>query len=498
MKRFSTREHDIIYLLFMKQEGYTVGELSQALDVSHNTVIKILTELDSRLPLSWQLRRNEKGVFLLSVPNGTNLEEAWSFINQDNLYLQLLDYIFTKTECTNEKLIDHFQISRTTLYRRIMDLKAWLGEFDIELKTNSTFDLVGDERNIRTCMVQYYDMYFSHDLYEIDIFDAKLFERELKQQFEMHNVLVRASSLRNITLFLYALHLRVRLKKIIEGQVLLDTQENTIEYEMVKQLYKYFPSPIRRQELRNEQAFLSLVILSEFSPGSLSKTVLSMRQHHQKEYRYRWIFDLLNNLSNHFHFRLDQDDQLLFDLDQFARTELIHFQMLNNAPTNQYIQYVSYYEKDALFQLLKHTIDELSKSYVNQYTMNSSKQFELYLFIKSSILRKRNQLKNRVLLVYRAQAEKSLLTEALQYHFGHQIELRYVDLSYLETAKGFADFDFIVSTEPIDSETIDHIPILTVSSIMTQSELKYIESSFTKALSARLTTHLELVDSINW
>lgn len=138
----------LVNLLF--QTSPTIDEVLDYLDVTRNTLISLIDNLNSIIdPATIEINQN---TLCLSFDHSTTYDEIISNILKETLEYNILLTIFFKETHSYLSLSEELFISESTIRRNIKELNETLANLDIRIKTNPV-KLTGDEKNIRRLMV---------------------------------------------------------------------------------------------------------------------------------------------------------------------------------------------------------------------------------------------------------------------------------------------------------------------------------------------------------
>lgn len=497
MIRFMNRYGKLVYLLFNRRNGMSLIDIAEELNVAISTASRDLETLEEQLPLSWKLIRNEREGIRLEVPSEAKIEDAWQSVNESNMYFQIIQSIFEVSNLTTDTLTDEYHLSRATLFRKINEVRNWLETFNITLSSRPYYKVAGDERNIRAVMMQFYDVTFSSDLYEIESFNVDQFQRKLDESCLKQGLLLKLGSIRRITLYLHILYSRrgkIEQKKFNSLHLDHDFGKHSkmlteIMEEIQESLPKHFAD---ETELQLENELMKQVLYSESRPESKMREILKFRRDSQ-ELDYQWIKSFLIEVSNRFFLHFSDDDHLVYNLIQFVQMVRNDEKFLTNSRPNYYMTYILTYRNHPLNVMIGEILKKYPLQYVNKKQYDEIDQLMLFLLIKSSIYRFRRKIESKVVLITRTYVERAFLTEILLEALPSPVEIRHIDFKQAIYSKLFSDFDLAVSTEIIEPNDIPHLPISIISAVPTEYELKYTVRRVRRILDNKLTDNVELI-----
>jgi predicted transcriptional regulator len=133
--------------------------IAEAMNITMATLNKLLAELMEDLD-EWRICTGSNFQFNIINPETTTeyeLELLKRFYLKDSVYFRIIDRILFSQPTTQQELIEQLQLSSGTYYKRLKELNQRLKELNFEI---NTFQLIGDERRIRTVIATIYATYF--------------------------------------------------------------------------------------------------------------------------------------------------------------------------------------------------------------------------------------------------------------------------------------------------------------------------------------------------
>lgn len=495
LNQFMDRYGHLVHLLFSKKEGVTLHEISAQLEVAASTAVRDIQTLEKKLPEHWKILRNEKGGIRLFVPEDSKIEDAWKTINDSNDQLQLLKTIIETENCTNEYLRTIFNFSRATLYRKVVEIKKWLDQYDIELITQPNFQFKGDERNIRAMMVQFYDILLHHELESITAFPVSQFQKDLEALTFDKNIYMNNGEIRRLTILLHVIHIRFGYERFVSYNENDLNDNESIFFDVTNQLYKYFPKWPNRDSMRSEYMFFSLNLQAGVRAKNQSEEIWMLRKGEASSARVAWIFQLVDRLSEHFYIHLADDDNLLSSLNKFSSAVQSDELLYTNTRHSYYLQYEKLIDNHPLYLLIKDTLKE-----INLITNPKRRELflnidalQLFFLVFASLKRFKSKVTLKAVLATKSFVEHAYLHELLSYKYPNSLEVRYIDHLHAPLMKHFPEFDVLFSTDYIDSNTVSHVPVHIISSVPTRHDKHRIEKILDELIMKKLSDNIYLI-----
>lgn len=493
MKLLTSREVEILHLLYSSKEVQTGSSLSLLLGVStrtirndvrrlNETLFKYGAEILSYKGKGYELKIKEEAIFQDLYANHIHSVSKYEAISssktlEDDLEAQIIRSILinclTDTSIYQEELAEQLFISLSTLKAYLSAVKEKLAEYDLELVTDrfSGMKVSGNEDKIRFCISQYL---FNDQ--SIHVYNEVFPNNEIKQlkAITLQVLLNNQLKLTDVALENLIIHIEITIRRYLYNN-LLDYQmivsENlkaTQEYKVASEIIEAINRTLNI-DIESEIYYITQHLIAS---SRLYRKDLEHKQYTKLE---EMVHIVLKEIEEKTSIPFGEDKKLIegliihlsvalkrIEYQMNSRNEVLH-NIKNNYPL--------------AFQLAAIASNKISK-----LTQLSIDENEIgYLAIHFGVaLEKRglnNQHVKKVLIVCGSGfATASLIREKILSYYGNQvsvvetISLREFNRSLLEQV------DIVVTTVPIE---IASEKIFVVSPILSHHDLLQIKKKVT-------------------
>lgn len=479
MLEFVSRLGHMAYVLFNNPKGITINRLSQQLQISPNTLNKDLKKLETNLPEGWEIRKDtRKGIYLVS-PLESKIEDLWRNLNEQNEHLSLVKVIMETDNCTSSLLMEKFECSRATLYRRIKTIQGWLNEFEITLETTPFYYFDGDERQIRAMMVQFYDIYYSGDLSGSQFlpkFNMNKFKNQLNDILLSQNIFISMEETRRLVLVMHVMHVRANFKRYMP-ELNKKIRSSGIYFEIANHMFTFFPKYLNNEIMQNEYSFFSLNLYAGSRPKNRQEEIWLIRDFKDQDPRFIWVYTLLEHFSSNFYYDFWNDDQLIYDLSYFITKVQTDSLLLTNTRPNHLAHYALHFEENQIYDMaykaMEHAESVLSTLDKVSFYQRTNHML-VFLLLQSSIDRLRANTQIDIVIICNTLLEYTVIHSELIQQYSSRLNIRYLEASHIEKLKLSSMLDFVISTVHIVPEEVPHLPVVNIGSLPGEKDYRLI------------------------
>ncbi|WP_229346449.1 BglG family transcription antiterminator [Halanaerobium polyolivorans] len=503
------RTTNLLIVLLESKQAFTTAELAEKLSVSARTIRSDLKKLQAWL--------KEKEDVVLSIKPGVGVslkisEEKRKMLKQK--FSKSLDYrdpyspekrrqlilkwlLQSDKNYTIQKLADKLYLSRTTVYKDLDKVEAWLNKYNLKLERKRRYGLKikGEEKNWRKAVADLLTLLkgseeLKHILGEDEIsnleesrIDLNTYQ-DLKLLFanidfkKIEDILLEAEREANFlftdeTLIGLIVHLAISLERLEQGKdiemnkeqfnKLKKKEEFEIAAFIAKKLEDKFSVPIPEAEI----AYISLHILGAKYQQSIKEAKLEDIVEESNSKIVNMAKEIIDTAAKVLEVDLSRDREVLMGL-------ILHFRAVLNR-----LEYG--------LSLRNPILEEIKDNYPDVFAAawSSSIVYEKHLGIQVSEeeigyialhlgAALERLTKNRKVLVVCGSGggTAQLLAERLKRRLsGLQIEG--VIAAHKLDDFSFADIDLIISTIPLNKEYI--VPIIKISPLCTDEDIEFIQ-----------------------
>lgn len=483
------REKQILKLLFEQKPAYLTSQtLAHKLEVSNKTARKYLELLETSLQATtfatieakrgngYRLQIMDEANFAkfylqeVKQKDITEIKEASD--RQDHILNRLL---FEQEASYVDDLASELFVSRSTLSKELAEIKELLKPYQIriESKCHRGIYLVGNEKNIRRFIIEYFfkdrlqDNLFAFSEYSNLLEGVMVDEIVLSVLEECRKAQLKLSDL---VIYNLVLHLGLAIKRIQNGfamdlQTPLDLEPSSLEYQTAVKILERLEAKMHLKFADKEAEFVALHLKSEQGTAQiLQQTKLT-----KNEIKLQLV-QVLQILDQELELELAQDQILLDGL-------MLHF-----IPLLARLQQCESLENPLLAEIkAKHpeiltlTIKYFSQMPLfEQYHMTEDEWAYLALHVIAALERHYNAQKVRVLVICATgQGSAQMIKNRLEHEFGAKLNIQAV-ISYYEFAKyDLSGIDLVISALNLGN-MVFNVPVVQVSVFLSEEDIHQI------------------------
>ncbi|MEY8584726.1 BglG family transcription antiterminator [Ligilactobacillus animalis] len=483
------REKQILKLLFEQKPAYLTGQtLAHKLEVSNKTARKYLELLETSLQATtfatieakrgngYRLQIMDEANFAkfylqeVKQKDITEIKEASD--RQDYILNRLL---FEQEASYVDDLASELFVSRSTLSKELAEIKDLLKPYQIriESKCHRGIYLVGNEKNIRRFIIEYFfkdrlqDNLFAFSEYSNLLEGVMVDEIVLSVLEECRKAQLKLSDL---VIYNLVLHLGLAIKRIQNGfamdlQTPLDLEPSSLEYQTAVNILERLEAKMYLKFADKEAEFVALHLKSEQGTAQiLQQTKLT-----KNEIKLQLV-QVLQILDQELELELAQDQILLDGL-------MLHF-----IPLLARLQQCESLENPLLSEIkAKHpeiltlTIKYFSQMPLfEQYHMTEDEWAYLALHVIAALERHYNAQKVRVLVICATgQGSAQMIKNRLEHEFGAKLNIQDV-ISYYEFSKyDLSGIDLVISALNLGN-MVFNVPVVQVSVFLSEEDIHQI------------------------
>ncbi len=483
------REKQILKLLFEQKPAYLTSQtLAHKLEVSNKTARKYLELLETSLKTTtfatieakrgngYRLQIMDEANFAkfylqeVKPKDITEIKEASD--RQDYILNRLL---FEQEASYVDDLASELFVSRSTLSKELAEIKELLKPYQIRLesKCHRGIYLVGNEKNIRRFIIEYFfkdrlqDNLFAFSEYSNLLEGVMVDEIVLSVLEECRKAQLKLSDL---VIYNLVLHLGLAIKRIQNGfamdlQTPLDLEPSSLEYQTAVKILERLEAKMHLKFADKEAEFVALHLKSEQGTAQiLQQTKLT-----KNEIKLQLV-QVLQILDQELELELAQDQILLDGL-------MLHF-----IPLLARLQQCESLENPLLSEIkvkypeiLTLTIKYFSQMPLfEQYHMTEDEWAYLALHVIAALERHYNAQKVRVLVICATgQGSAQMIKNRLEHEFGAKLNIQDV-ISYYEFSKyDLSGIDLVISALNLGN-MVFNVPVVQVSVFLSEEDIHQI------------------------
>jgi len=483
------REKQILKLLFEQKPAYLTSQtLAHKLEVSNKTARKYLELLETSLKATtfatieakrgsgYRLQIMDEANFAkfylqeVKQKDITEIKEASD--RQDYILNRLL---FEQEASYVDDLASELFVSRSTLSKELAEIKELLKPYQIriESKCHRGIYLVGNEKNIRRFIIEYFfkdrlrDNLFAFSEYSNLLEGVMVDEIVLSVLEECRKAKLKLSDL---VIYNLVLHLGLAIKRIqnrfaMDLQTPLELGPSSLEYQTAVKILARLEAKMHLKFAEKEAEFVALHLKSEQGTAQiLQQTKLT-----KNEIKLQLV-QVLQILDQELELELAQDQILLDGL-------MLHF-----IPLLARLQQCESLENPLLSEIkAKHpeiltlTIKYFSQMPLfEQYHMTEDEWAYLALHVIAALERHYNAQKVRVLVICATgQGSAQMIKNRLEHEFGAKLNIQDV-ISYYEFSKyDLSGIDLVISALNLGN-MVFNVPVVQVSVFLSEEDIHQI------------------------
>lgn len=477
MERDITRQIGILKILSEENRWFTILELEHKLGYSSKTIRKDISIInDSLSPNSTICSIKGQGIKLFLAPGQSISEIISKFFKRSLTFLtfqQLLEHDFN----TIASLADKLYIPLSSMNKVLGKVEARLENFGLSL-TKRPLRIVGDEVQMLLMFSDLYLEAFVGEEWPFTEYNKDTFNSYISYIEEKLGITLFISDRRKLIFFMaiflkrkkqgYNINLN---KKIIECNVASLYYIKAFETNE-KIPYKYEIL----QTIEEKVLFIIALKIARYKVNDQEKSKKEELMHYKegKIRSYLPIAHFIQLLEQEVGIKLKDDDEFIYGMIEYCRRFFYKLLLKSNLKrpkkcTTTYIKEkhnTTFCLVEKAFSLWGKTIclSDIPEEEIAKITMRIiAKQVEDHL-----------EHKRALLITEQGLSWKSYMKSVLMKQFGKKLKI--VDEVYgadLEESIQHMDIDFIVTTVPL---SIEKIPLICVSTILQERDLKEIEA----------------------
>lgn len=488
MDRFLERPEKTLIYINYKGGKVKISEIAEYLQVGKLTVEKDLQFLS-------EIIHNENffikgGKAYLDTNSPSVVDYALNRLYQDNIFFQILVLIFEKKIGSINQLSNILNVSKPTIYRKFIMIKSWLKEHNLELITNKSVKIYGDEVIIRNLMQQFYDFYLPRSLSDIKFFNKEQFINEISEICTIYGFKLSSQGLRKLVISLKIMHIRNRLSNYVVYDE-LPTEENSIYINIAKKLQSFFPNYINLKTKKGEIIYYATNLFN-YLIREKKITIDEIYSSKDINIRYSIIFELLKYMSENFYFEFSSDIKLVEELSRYTELYYIDLRLGTNNRLSNLTSYVNICKEHPFYSLVKEVTLGLFRQYDFLPEIKEIDIFALYVLFSTSQLRIKKTQVISVAIVSESSFEQDMIIEYLTFRYGVNIKVYPLTTYTLKKDVFHPAYDLLINTGNI-VEYIEETENLTLSPVLSISDKKKLDYKINKLLNKKLTKYTKLI-----
>lgn len=503
----SKKETQILKMLYEHQPDYlTSQEMAAGLGVSDRTARKYLHLLEDTLKENalGTIEAKQGYGYRLAVENQDRfqvfyLQEIKSqrcskdigaiHETQDRQYYILNQLFFEQKAVYVDNLAEELYVSRSTVSNDLVEVKKLLKPYEIELssKSNRGIFVVGNEKNIRHFMMNYFflqrlqDNIYTFSTYTNLLNGISIEEIVIIVLDECREARLKLS---DFIIFNIVLHIGLAIKRLqagfeIEYTQMIQLPEDSVEYQTALRIVQRITESMSVAFPHEEANYIALHLRNKIT----AKRVFQKTKYTEAEIKAQ-LLAALAAFDEETGYQLKQDTILIDGLMMHFTPFLLRLQN-NMSIENPLLEEI----RQHYGELLTLTIKHLSQMPIFQsYEITESEWAYLTIHLTAAVERYHNDQKARVLVICATGLGSSqMIKNRLEREFGSKILIDKV-ISYYEIADQDLDqIDLIISSINLPN-VIHHTPIVYVSVFVGEEDIKKINHELSGFTPAHCTT----------
>lgn len=503
----SKKETQILKMLYENQPDYlTSQEIAVGLGVSDRTARKYLHLLEDTLKekdlgtieakqgYGYRLaveNQDSFQVFYLQEIKSQHCSKDKGAIHetQDRQYYILNQLFFEQKAVYVDNLAEELYVSRSTVSNDLVEVKKLLKPYEIELssKSNRGIFVVGNERNIRHFMMNYFflqrlqDNIYTFSTYTNLLNGISVEEIVIIVLDECREARLKLS---DFIIFNIVLHIGLAIKRLqagfeIEYSQMIQLPADSVEYQTALRIVQRITESMSVAFPHEEANYIALHLRNKIT----AKRVFQKTKYTEAEIKDQ-LLAALAAFDEETGYQLQQDTILIDGLMMHFTPFLLRLQN-NMSIENPLLEEI----RQHYGELLALTIKHLSQMPIFQsYEITESEWAYLTIHLTAAVERYHNDQKARVLVICATGLGSSqMIKNRLEREFGSKILIDKV-ISYYEIADQDLDqIDLIISSINLPN-VIHHTPIVYVSVFVGEEDIKKINHELSGFMPAHCTS----------
>lgn len=502
----SKKETQILKMLYENQPDYlTSQEIAVGLGVSDRTARKylhlledtlkekVLGTIEAKQGYGYRLaveNQDSFQVFYLQEIKTQHCSKDKGAIHeaQDRQYYILNQLFFEQKAVYVDNLAEELYVSRSTVSNDLVEVKKLLKPYEIELssKSNRGIFVVGNEKNIRHFMMNYFflqrlqDNIYTFSAYTNLLNGISVEEIVIIVLDECREARLKLS---DFIIFNIVLHIGLAIKRLqagfeIEYSQMIQLPEDSVEYQTALRIVQRITESMSVAFPHEEANYIALHLRNKIT----AKRVFQKTKYTEAEIKGQ-LLAALADLDEETGYQLQQDTILIDGLMMHFTPFLLRLQN-NMSIENPLLEEI----RQHYGELLALTIKHLSQMPIFQsYEITESEWAYLTIHLTAAVERYHNDQKARVLVICATGLGSSqMIKNRLEREFGSKILIDKV-ISYYEIAdQDLAQIDLIISSINLPN-VIHHTPIVYVSVFVSEEDIKKINHELSGFMPAHCT-----------
>ncbi|MGE7885512.1 BglG family transcription antiterminator [Bacillus sp. NPDC094077] len=476
MERDITRQIGILKILSEENRWFTILELEHKLGYSSKTIRKDISIInDSLSPNSTICSIKGQGIKLFLAPDQSITEIISKFFKRSLTFLtfqQLLEHDFN----TIASLADKLYIPLSSMNKVLVKVEARLEKFGLSL-TKRPLRIVGDEVHILLMFSDLYLEAFVGEEWPFTEYSKDRFDSYISYIEEKLGITLFISDRRKLIFFM-----AIFLKRKKQGYN-FNLNKKIIECNVASLYYiKAFETnetiPYKNEILQTIEEKVLFIIALKVSRYKINNQEKSKKEElmHYKEGKIRSylpIAHFIQLLEQEVGIKLKDDDEFIYGMIDYCRRFFYKLLLKSNLKrpkkcTTTYIK-----EKhNTTFCLVEKAFSQWGKTLcLNDIPEEEIAKITMRIIAKQ--VEDHLEHKRALLITDQGLSWKSYMKSVLMRQFGKKLKIE--DEVYgadFEESIQHMDIDFIVTTVPL---SIEKIPLICVSTILQERDLKEIE-----------------------
>ncbi|MDZ4417106.1 helix-turn-helix domain-containing protein [Bacillus cereus] len=476
MERDIMRQIDILKILNEENRWFTILELEHKIDYSSKTIRKDISIINDLLSQNSTIRSIKgKGIRLYLAPNESLTEIISKFFKRSLTFLTFQELLKQDIN-TVASLADKLYMPLSSMNKVLNKIGERVENFGLSL-TRRPLRIVGEEVHILFMFSELYLQASVGDEWPFTEYKKDVFDRYISYIENKLGITLFISDRRKLIFFIaiflkrrkqgYKLNLN---KKIIECNV---TSLYYIKAFETSEKISYTDGIL--QTIEEKTLFIMALKMSRYKINDLEKSKQEELMHYKegKMHSYLAIAHLIQLLEQKVGMKLKEDDDFIYGMINYCRRFFYKLLLKSNLKRPKKSTTIYIKEKhNIIFCLVEKAFNQWGKILGLNY-IPEDEVAKVTMRIIAKQVENHFEQKRALLITDEGSSWKSYMKSILMKRFGKKLKIE--DEVYganLEDVIQNMDIDFIVTTVPL---SIEKIPLLCVSTILQERDLKEIE-----------------------
>ncbi|MGH0944210.1 BglG family transcription antiterminator [Bacillus mycoides] len=466
------RKIKLLELLASEKRWFKTAEITKIIGYSNKTINTDIMFINDFLPMNWKIEiKKGKGV-QLHVPSSSSIDEINTLLFKESYAFKALHELFNHRVLTTLDLAETLYVSITSIPSILKSLEKYLNKFNLQLR-RKPLKIVGDEIQI---IMMFYELYLGvYGYYDWPFreYSESFFSRLINNIEEVLNLTLSLKSRKELSYFIAVLLNRKKqgnsiylneefvyqnvntpyyknmaivyekLKK--DHSIYLNTEEKIILTISIK-CAKYILNDVEKE--KNE-------ILQDFKAGNVPV--------------YNYVKDFICMLEAKLGRNLMHDEDMIFELIMYFRRKVYQLNYLSMI-TRTEKQTTKYIEQKhcKTFLAAKKVYTDWVRKYKIVNDVSDVEVARVTMYVEASYLLQKFKGKKALLVCGEGESWGKYITAMLFQIFGNKLEVvNDYSINLVDEEELDSDIDFIISTIPLN---IDTIPIVNIYHIPTERD----------------------------